>query len=179
MNLLAVSGSLRAGSSNLRLLEAVQLLAPTGWTITIRPPLDDLPHFNPDIEEAGLPPVALQWRAAVNACDALLVSSPEYAHGVPGVMKNALDWLVGGMEMTEKPFALLNATPPGEYAQASLTETLRIMGGRFLKEASIEVPLRGSKLDGAGIASHPVFAEKIRRMFGVLRQRKSSAILNP
>ena len=173
MNLLAVSGSLRTGSSNLRLLEAVRLLAPAGFFVTVRGPLDDLLHFNPDIEEAGLPDVAAQWRAAVDACDVLLISSPEYAHGVPGVMKNALDWLVGGMEMTDKPFALLNATPPGEYAQASLIETLRIMGGKHLKTVSIEVPLRGSKLDAAGIAAHPAFSPSIRRMFAALEQHST------
>ena len=168
MNILALSGSLRAGSANVRLLEAVKLLAPAGASVTIRGPLDDLPHFNPDIEEAGLPPVAAALRAAVGSCDALLISSPEYAHGVPGVMKNALDWLVGGMEMTDKPVALLNATPPGEYAQASLMETLRVMGGHFVEAASIEVPLRGSKITADEIAADPVTAKKIRHMLDVL-----------
>jgi chromate reductase, NAD(P)H dehydrogenase (quinone) len=153
MNLLALSGSLRAGSANVRLLEAVKLLAPSGVFVAIRGPLDDLPHFNPDVEEAGLPPVPEALRAAVGACDALLISSPEYAHGVPGVLKNALDWLVGGIEMTEKPVALLNATPPGEYAQASLMETLRIMGGRFVEAACIEVNLRGSAAGAKEIAA--------------------------
>ena len=168
MNILALSGSLRAGSANIRLLEAVKLLAPAGASVTIRGPLDDLPHFNPDIEEAGLPPVAAALRAAVGSCDALLISSPEYAHGVPGVMKNALDWLVGGMEMTDKPVALLNATPPGEYAQASLMETLRVMGGHFVEAACIEVPLRGSKVSAQEIAADPVTAKKITHMLDVL-----------
>jgi len=170
MNLLAVSGSLRADSSNLRALLAVQRLAPSGWTVMLRPPLDDLPHFNPDVEEKGLPPVVAAWRKDVASCDVLLVSSPEYAHGVPGVMKNALDWLVGGMEMTDKPFVILNATPPSEYAQASLIETLLVMGGKHEKAASIELPLRGSKLDAAGIAAHPEHEPKIREMFVTLSQ---------
>jgi chromate reductase len=168
MKILALSGSLRADSANIRLLEAVKMLAPAGVTVTIRGPLDDIPYFNPDVEEAGLPPVPAALRAAVGSCDALLVSSPEYAHGVPGVMKNAMDWLVGGTEMTGKPVAMLNATPPAEYAQASLMETLRVMGGHFVEAASIEVPLRGSNLDADGIAEHPEFAKKITHMFGVL-----------
>jgi chromate reductase len=168
MKILAVSGSLRAGSSNLRLLEAVKLLAPQGIPVIIRPPLDDLPYFNADVEEAGLPPIVAAWRAAIADCDALLISTPEYVHGLPGVMKNALDWLVGGMEMDHKPYAILNATPPGEYAQASLMEILNVMGGHMVEAACIEVPLRGSKLDAAGIAAHPVFGEKIQGMFEVL-----------
>jgi NAD(P)H-dependent FMN reductase len=168
MKLLALSGSLRAGSANIRLLEAVRLLTPPGVVLTIRPPLDDLPYFNPDIEEAGLPPVAAALRAAVGACDALLISSPEYAHGVPGVMKNALDWLVGGMEMAGKPVALLNATPPGEYAQASLMEILGVLGGRFVEAASFEAPLRGSRAGAEEIAADPATAKKITHMFDVL-----------
>ena len=168
MKVLALSGSLRAGSANIRLLEAVRLLAPSGVTVTLRGPLDDLPYFNPDVEEAGLPPVAAALRAAVASSDALIVSCPEYAHGVPGVMKNALDWLVGGTEMTGKPVALLNATPPGEYAQASLMETFRVLGGRFVEAASLEIPLRGSTLDAAGIAADPEFAKKILHGLDVL-----------
>jgi chromate reductase len=175
MNLLALSGSLRAGSANIRLLEAVRLLAPPGVVLSIRPPLDDLPYFNPDLEEAGLPAGPAALRAAVGSCDALLVSCPEYAHGVPGVMKNALDWLVGGTEMTGKHFALLNATPPGEYAQASLMETLGVMGGHFIEAASFEAPLRGS-LAGAGeIAADPVIAKKITHMLDVLGRYVGSA----
>ena len=170
MKILALSGSLRAGSANNRLLEAVWSLAPAGVMVTIRGPLDDLPYFNPDIEEAGLPPVAAALRADLGSCDALLISSPEYAHGVPGVMTNALDWLVGGMEMTDKPVALLNATPPGEYAAASLMETLRVMGGHFVEAASIEVPLRGSKLSAEEIAADPATAKKITHMFEVLKR---------
>jgi len=168
MNILALCGSLRAGSSNIRLLEAVRLSAPEGVTVTIRGPLDDLPHFNPDLEEAGLPPTPAALRAAVGACGALLVSSPEYAHGVPGVMKNALDWLVGGMEMQGKPVALLNATPPGEYAQASLKEILRTMGANVVDAACIEVPLRGSKATPDEIAGDVVTGEKIHTLFAAL-----------
>jgi chromate reductase, NAD(P)H dehydrogenase (quinone) len=168
MRLLALSGSLRTGSANIRLLEAVRLLAPPTVNLAIRPPLDDLPYFNPDVEEAGLPPGPAALRAAVGSCDALLVSCPEYAHGVPGVMKNALDWLVGGMEMNGKPAALLNATPPGEYAQAALMETLRVLGGHFVEAASIEVPLRGSIASPEEIAADPGTAKKITHMFDVL-----------
>lgn len=144
------------------------MLAPAGVTVTLRAPLDDLPYFNPDVEEQGLPPVVAAWRAAIADCDALLISTPEYVHSLPGVMKNALDWLVGGMEMDCKPYAVLNATPPGEYAQASLLEILNVMGGRHVRDASIEVPLRGNKLDAAAIAAHPEFSTRIRRMFAAL-----------
>jgi NAD(P)H-dependent FMN reductase len=170
MHLLTVSGSLRAGSSNHRLLEAVRLLAPGGWSVTPCTPLDALPHFNPDLEEAGPPPAAARWRAEIGACDALLISCPEYIHGVPGTMKNALDWLAGGMEMAGKPTVLLNATPPSPYATASLLETLRVLGANVLEKACLEIPLRGSPLEASGIAAHPVFSARLRAVFEALRE---------
>ena len=169
MNLLAVSGSLRVGSSNQRLLEALRLSAPPECNVALRAPLDDLPYFNPDLEEAGPPAAAARWRAEVGACDVLVLSSPEYIHGVPGVLKNALDWLAGGLEMAEKRVALLNATPPTEHATASLRETLGVLGARFVEPACLDFPLRGSKLTPAAIAADPVLSARLRAVFEALR----------
>lgn len=163
MNLLAVSGSLRAASSNARALDALMLIAPPEWIVRMRAPLDGLPFFNPDVEKSGLPEAARQWRDEVAWADAVIISSPEYAHGVPGVLKNALDWLVGGIEISGKPVALLNATPPAEYAQASLRETLRVMGAVVIDEASVDLPLRGRSTDARGIAADPDLAAVLRR----------------
>ena len=105
MHLLALSGSLRHSSSNTALLQAAANLAPEGVEITVYQSLGDLPHFNPDLSEADLPNVT-DFIARVRAADGLLISSPEYAHGVPGVLKNALDWLVGGDAFYLKPVAI-------------------------------------------------------------------------
>lgn len=162
MKVLAISGSLRAASSNGALLRALAFLAPPGMEFTFRAPLDLLPYFNPDVEEAGLPPEVARWRGEVRDHAALVVSSPEYAHGVPGVLKNALDWLVGGVEITDKPIAVLQSSLPSTLAHASLVETLRIMGGRVIAEASAPVTLRGRKLDERGIAADPRLSATLR-----------------
>jgi len=161
MRFLAISGSLRRVSSNTTLLRAAALLAPAGIEVILYEGLGDLPHFNPDLE-SDEPPAVTDLRAQVQAADGLLISSPEYAHGVPGVLKNALDWLVGGFEFIDKPVALLNATPPATYAQESLAETVRVMSGRLVSEASIAVPLRGRKIDAAGIAADPEIAGAVQ-----------------
>lgn len=163
MHILLVSGSLRAASSNARALEAVGLIAPPEWTVRLSTPLDGLPFFNPDVEKAGLPEAARQWRDEIAWADAVIISTPEYAHGVPGVLKNALDWLVGGIEISGKPVALLNATPPAEYAQSSLRETLRVMGAIVIDDASVELPLRGRRTDARAIADDPELAAVLRR----------------
>jgi NAD(P)H-dependent FMN reductase len=161
LKILAISGSLRAASTNTAALRAAAMLAPEGVEISLYGGLGDLPHFNPDLEGSE-PSVVTDFRARVREAEGLLISSPEYAHGVPGVMKNALDWLVGGTEFIGMPVALLNATPPAVYAQASLTETLTAMAGNLVAEASIALPLRGRKLDAAGIAAEPGLADALR-----------------
>jgi chromate reductase, NAD(P)H dehydrogenase (quinone) len=159
--LLAISGSLRAVSSNTALLRAAALLAPEGMEVRLYGGLADLPHFNPDLEESE-PPSVTDLRAQVRWSDGLLISSPEYAHGVPGVLKNALDWLVGGEEFVYKPVALLNASPRATHAQASLMETVKTMSGRLVTEASIDVPLLGRNLDERGIVEDPEISSSVR-----------------
>ena len=155
VRILAISGSLRAASSNRAVVEAARLLAPAGVEVTMYGGLGELPHFNPDVEMGVLPSTVVELRRAVGDADALLVSSPEYAHGVPGSMKNALDWLVGGPEFVGKPVALVNASPRSVHAQTQLAETVATMSGVLVHAASVALPLLGRSLDAAGIAADP------------------------
>lgn len=164
---LAICGSLRAASSNRAVVEAAGLVAPHGMRVEVYGGLAGLPHFNPDVEEAALPPEPAQLRAAVGRADAVLISSPEYAHGVPGSLKNALDWLVGGPEFYRKPVALVNASPGSVHAPAQLAEILCTMGGDLVRAAWIDLPLRGRGLGGAQVAADPALAEPLR---GVLAE---------
>jgi NAD(P)H-dependent FMN reductase len=133
VKIVAISGSLRKNSSNAALLRAAVRVAPPGVDLVLYDGLGDLPHFNPDLDEEGSTPPApvAALRSLLIDADAIVISSPEYAHGVPGVLKNMLDWLVSTGELVGKPVALWNASPPrGAYAQASLLETLRTMNWR-------------------------------------------------
>lgn len=154
IRVLAISGSLRRASSNTALLGAAALLAPAGMTISLFDGIGELPHFDPDREHEPHPALE-RLRRAVAACDGLVFSTPEYAHGVPGSLKNALDWLVGGHEFTSKPVAVLNPSPLSTFAVASLLETLRTMSGRVVEEASLALPLRATKLGPEAIAARP------------------------
>ncbi len=151
MRILAISGSLRAASSNTTLLRAAVTLAPESVEITVYHGLADLPHFNPDADGEAAPPPVIDFRCQLRASDGVLISSPEYAHGVPGVLKNALDWLVGSGEFVGKPVALIKASPRATHAQASLTETLTVMSAIIVTGASITVPLAGKNLDAEGM----------------------------
>src|SRR5437660_3669370 len=124
MKIVAICGSLRAQSSNLALLRAA---AKIGTEVQIYDGLADLPHFNPDddVEGATPPPAVAALRAMLADADGILISSPEYAHGVPGSLKNMLDWLVSDGALAGKPVALINASPAGgAFARDSLVETL-------------------------------------------------------
>ena len=177
MNVLAVSGSLRLASSNTNVLRALRLVAPAGIEVVLHPPLDSLPFFNADIEEVVLPPAVEAWRSRIRLADALVISSPEYAHGVSGVLKNALDWLVGGVEVVAKPIAVINAQPRATIAHAALVETLRVMGGRIVEEASL--PLTGRKLDAEGIVSDPELSLRLRSVLSSLARAAAEPSADP
>jgi chromate reductase, NAD(P)H dehydrogenase (quinone) len=152
IRILAISGSLRQVSSNTALLQAAIAASPAKVEMKLYGGLGDLPHFNPDLEPME-PSAVMELRAQVKWADGLIISSPEYAHGVPGVLKNALDWLVSGEEFVGKPVALFNASPRATHAQAALTEIVTTMAGRVISEASITVALLGKNFDAAGIVA--------------------------
>ncbi|MBI1209917.1 MAG: NADPH-dependent FMN reductase [Alphaproteobacteria bacterium] len=153
MKLLAISGSLRAVSSNTSLLRAAQLVARPPLAIQFYDGLGSLPHFNPDLDVDPLPPAVVDLRAKIKAADGLLISSPEYARGVAGSMKNLLDWMVSDLDFSGKPVALFNASPRASHALAALRLTLETMAARIIDQASITLPLLSAPLDAQGIAA--------------------------
>jgi len=181
VKILAISGSLRARSSNTELLRAAQLVADPSWTFDHYDGLAALPHFNPDLDfEGAAPPDAVRdLRARIAAADALLICSPEYAHGVPGSLKNALDWMVSDAAMIGKPIGLLNASARSTFAHPQLAETLRTMSTRLVDGASLVVPLDGRRLDAAGIAADPDLAARLRAALDAVAAVISSRSLKP
>jgi NAD(P)H-dependent FMN reductase len=162
MKILAISGSLRSASFNTSVLHAARRLAPAGVEIEIFEGIDRLPFFNSDLEAGALPEEVARFRGAIGAADGLLLSSPEYARGVSGVMKNALDWLVGSFEFPNKPVALINTSPRAIHALAALTLTLETMSARLVQDASITLPLLGTGNDADSIVGSPELAGPLR-----------------
>ena len=160
MRILAISGSLRAQSTNTALLRAAASVASSLIDVVLYLQMEELPPFNPDLEPG--PEAVLRFRAALGDCSAVIFSTPEYAHGIPGSLKNALDWVVGSGELSGKPVALLNASARGKYAQAALRETLRTMDARVISDAEVTIPLLGKGLGASEIAADPEFAGLIR-----------------
>ncbi|MBS0580348.1 MAG: NAD(P)H-dependent oxidoreductase [Proteobacteria bacterium] len=178
MRILGVSGSLRAASLNSALLRTAVRIAPPGVEVRLLRGIGELPLFNPDLE--GQPPAAvIALRAAVDAADALLIASPEYARGVSGLLKNALDWLVSHEGFVGKPVALLNASPRAHHAQAALRETLRTMSALLVEEACAAIPLLGSGLAEAAMAEAPAVTVPLRRSLEALRDAPGASAQGP
>ena len=144
MKILAISGSVRRDSTNTALLRAAREAAPREVAFTLYEGMGTLPVFNPDLADS-LPPAPAVLRQALQACDGLLISAPEYAHGVPGGLKNLLDWVVGWGELAETPVALWHASVYGDHAKAALAEILKTMSMRIVPEAALTLHLRGKK----------------------------------
>lgn len=145
----AVSGSVRTAASNTALLDAAARLAPAGMVIERYPTVAVLPHFDPDldtVDDSLLPAVVVDLRNRVGRADALLLSTPEYAHGLPGSFKNALDWLVGSVELPNKHTMVLSPSARGVYAQAQLREILTTMSVRLVEPVPVVVPLSSREM---------------------------------
>jgi chromate reductase, NAD(P)H dehydrogenase (quinone) len=162
MKILAISGSLRANSSNTAVLRAMARLAPDGVEVALFDGIGELPFFNPDLDGDQVPQPVARFRALVGGADGILISSPEYARGIAGVLKNALDWLVASLEFPNKPVALINTSPRATHALAALTLTLETMSARLVRDASMTVPLLGTANDADSIADSPEFADPLR-----------------
>ena len=138
MKFLGISGSLRSHSVNTALLKAAQIIVPEQIEWRLAYGIGELPHFNPDFEPA-MPEAVSKWRSSIGWADALVISSPEYAHGTPGSLKNVLDWLVSGPDFVGKPVAILGVAGRGLHARASLIEVVTTMDGRVIFDASVMI----------------------------------------
>jgi chromate reductase len=162
IRVLALSGSLQPRSVNAALLRAAHRVAPEDIELVDAQALDAIPF----VDRAGpddAPPEAAAFREAVGAADALLIASPEYGHSFPGMLKNALDWLVGSGELAGLPVALMSASSTGGggiRAQMALTQTLLAQAANIV--AGLTVPGAKQKLDEAGELVHEPTLRRVR-----------------
>jgi NAD(P)H-dependent FMN reductase len=164
VTILAVCGSLRAKSTNAALLQACALLAPAGIRVELYAGTGDLPHFNADLDTESPPAAVAAWRSCVATADALIIASPEYARGVPGTLKNALDWLAGSSDIVSKPVALLSGSARSTHAQESLTVILRTISANVIAEQPYLAHVLGKSLQGHEIAADPALAAVLRTL---------------
>jgi NAD(P)H-dependent FMN reductase len=177
MRIVALGGSLRAASTNGALLRLAVEIAPSSMQIVIARDVGWLPLFDPDRDTDIPPDTVSAFRALLATADGFLFSTPEYAHGVPGALKNALDWLVSSGELNQKPVAsVLASLHGGDYAQASLLETLSVMDAVVVPAACQRVPVLRSALGDDGRVNDPATAQALRACLEILGQAVTASI---
>jgi NAD(P)H-dependent FMN reductase len=172
--ILAIAGSLKQSSINSAALRAAaQAAAPDEIAVVVTDAVRELPHFDPDLEPAPPKPV-LRFRAACETAEGVLLAVPEYAFGIPGAFKNALDWTVGSGSLYRKQIALLDVAPPGRgsHARRALDHVLNALDANA---AHYAVPIRPSDLDLKGeIVDHEIL-EQLRDVVVQLSRRSVAA----
>ena len=175
LHILCLPGSLRGGSWNRRLLQAAAECAPVGVRVDVYTALAAVPLFDEDLEgtEPDGPAGVRALRAAVMAADGLVIATPEYNHALPGVLKNALDWLSrsgsGGDALSDRPVGVLGASsgPWGtRLAQASLRQVLHTCGALVMPSPTLFVANAPQRFDAQGTLADPALEEALRRFMG-------------
>lgn len=171
ITVLGISGSLREKSLNTAVVETAAELCTAPLRMEIYRGIGQLPFFNSDVELSGPPDSVLDFRTRIAEADAVLFSCPEYAHGMTGVLKNALEWIVGGGELIDKPTAVVTASPSmtgGDRAQAWLTETLEVMGAQILPER-LPIACASAKISGGRLID-PEAVGQLREVLDALER---------
>lgn len=169
INILAISGSLKSTSANSNILKVLSKLAPEHVIVKITECLDALPHFNPETKEENTS--VMNFRQQLKAADGVIFSTPEYAFGIPGVLKNALDWLVSSGELNEKPVAAISVSPlysGGDKALASLLLTLTALGATMNTGSGLSIGNIKNKMDETGIINDKETMQTLKRLLNNL-----------
>jgi len=175
VRVLGIAGSLRAGSYNRALLRAAQEEAPLGMEIQLYE-IASIPLYNADVEARGDPEPVLAFKAAIRAAEALLVATPEYNHGVPGVLKNAVDWASRPHRTSPldcKPVAIMGATAGRGstfQAQAQLREAFVYTGSCTLTQPELSLSRAGAAFDDAGRLTDPDARSALRELLEAFAQ---------
>jgi NAD(P)H-dependent FMN reductase len=148
--ILAISGSLRQGSSNHAILTYLSSIVPADVKYTIYNDLALIPAFDPGLDTDTPPASVIELRRLLAEADGLVICTPEYAFGVPGSLKNMLDWLVSSSTLVDKPVALITASLGGEYAHASILLTLGALTAKLSDDTSLLIRFVRSKIAADG-----------------------------
>lgn len=138
--------------------------APPDTDVVLYTEMSDLPIFNPDLEGPRTPPIVLRLAEQISDSDGLIVSSPEYAHGIPGGLKNLFDWLVLRYEIIDKPILLIHASHRGDIVLEALHEVLRTLSKNTVSKVTVRIPLVSlSMIDVEEVVARRQYADMITK----------------
>lgn len=144
--MVAICGSTKKASLNLSLIHAIRDLFEHEIECTIVSDIDKLPHFNPDLDHEEPPAPIADFRKKLANAEGILVCTPEYAMGVPGTLKNAIDWMISTTVFSNKPVALITASSQGQMGHAALLETLKVIESKVTEETQLVISFIKTKV---------------------------------
>jgi chromate reductase len=166
--ILAICGSTRKLSSNLSLVKALADLSKDQFEFSIFTGLKEIPQFDPDDDVTPAPSVIESFRKMIKDSDAVIICTPEYAMGVPGSLKNAIDWTVSSGEFMHKPTALITASSQGQKGHAALLETLKIIECEIPESIQLLIPFIKTKINAEGKIIHAQTQEELKALLKAL-----------
>ncbi|MCP1243703.1 hypothetical protein GOB86_13040 [Acetobacter lambici] len=157
LHFVTLLGSLRRASFNAAIARSLPQLAPQGVSISALGSIADFPHYSQDVQDEAFPPAVLAMAAQIQAADGVIIVTPEYNYSIPGVLKNAIDWLsrVTPQPLAKKPVAIQTASPGqigGARAQYHLRQSLVFLDAFVLNKPEAMIGLVPSKIDPQTLA---------------------------
>jgi chromate reductase len=163
-NILAISGSLREGSSNHNILHLLSKMMPHGINYIIYDGIRNIPAFDPGIDNDTPPALVADLRKLLSRADGIIICTPEYAYGVPGALKNALDWMVSSGSFSGKPAALITASTGGENAHEAMIKILGAIDAKLTDEVTLLIQFVRQKMDANGNITDPDTSQKLQNL---------------
>lgn len=162
--ILAICGSTNFASINKSLIQAIADLTTDYFDLTIYEDIDQIPHFNTALDNDTPPPAVIDFRRRLGEADGILICTPEYAMGVPGTLKNAIDWIVSSCGFCYKPVALITASTHGLKGHQSLLETLRIIESNITDDTQLVISFVKAKVSKDGQITDPETQQKVTKV---------------
>lgn len=162
--ILAISGSTRTNSSNLQIIKSIAALSSEDLEIEVYNKLSELPHFNPDVDDADISYSVEEFRNKIKEADGVLICTPEYVFSLPGSLKNAIEWTVSTIVFSDKPVALITASGLGEKAHESLQLIMKTVGAVFNKQTQLLISGARSKVNSNGEITNEATLSKVTEL---------------
>lgn len=167
-NILAIQGSTRQNATSNLLIKAIARLYESQLTIIVYNQIASLPHFNPDDDHEKVANEVLEFRKQIQQADGVLICTPEYAHGVPGTLKNAIDWTVSSADLYQKPTALITASTDGSFGHTAMLEILKAIGAQSAAHLNLCISFIKTKVSNEGEITHAETLALVRQLMNGL-----------
>ena len=163
-NIIAIQGSTRKNATSNQLINAIATLYSEQVSVNVYDKTSTLPHFNPDDDNNSVAGEVTNFRKQLQQAEGILICTPEYAHGVPGSLKNAIDWTVSSADFYNKPTALITASTDGSFGHAAMLEILKAIGSGNIENLHLLISFVKTKVNKEGVITHTETISAVKKL---------------